>query len=97
MNIRIYYHCIYFAYCVYISISNIHLQAPSPAPTPAAAVAAAAAAGSQLKEIGKVIAAYEATGKEQLSLKPNQLIHIKKKSPSGWWEGELMVNIKKAH
>ena len=67
-------------------------QAPSPAPTPAVAAASAVAgAGSQLKEIGKVIAAYEATGKEQLSLKPNQLIHIRKKSPSGWWEGELMV------
>lgn len=47
--------------------------------------------GAQAKEIGKVIAAYEATGPEQLSLKLNQLIQVKKKSASGWWEGELVV------
>lgn len=65
------------------------IQAPSPVPQLAPAVPALA--GSQVKEIGKVIAPYEATGKEQLSLKPNQLIQIRKKAPSGWWEGELMV------
>ncbi|XP_013413935.1 intersectin-1 [Lingula anatina] len=42
-------------------------------------------------EIASVIAAYTATGEEQLSLKPGQLIHVRKKSPSGWWEGELQA------
>jgi hypothetical protein len=42
-------------------------------------------------EIATVIAAYTATGEEQLSLHPGQLIQVRKKSPSGWWEGELQV------
>ncbi|KAL5009816.1 hypothetical protein ScPMuIL_012121 [Solemya velum] len=42
-------------------------------------------------EIASVIAAYTATGQEQLSLQPGQLIHVRKKSPSGWWEGELQA------
>lgn len=41
-----------------------------------------------------MIAAYTATGAEQLSLNPGQLIQVRKKSPSGWWEGELQVCIK---
>ena len=43
-------------------------------------------------EIATVIAAYTATGQEQLSLSPGQLIQVRKKSPSGWWEGELQVS-----
>lgn len=46
-------------------------------------------------EIASVIAAYTATGAEQLSLNPGQLIQVRKKSPSGWWEGELQVCLKK--
>lgn len=42
-------------------------------------------------EIATVIASYTATGAEQLSLNPGQLIQVRKKSPSGWWEGELQV------
>ena len=42
-------------------------------------------------EIASVIAPYQATGPEQLSLSPGQLISVRKKSPSGWWEGELQV------
>ena len=42
-------------------------------------------------EIASVIAAYQATGPEQLSLQPGQLIQVRKKSASGWWEGELQV------
>ena len=42
-------------------------------------------------EIANVIAAYQATGQEQLSLMPGQLIQVRKKSNSGWWEGELQV------
>lgn len=46
-------------------------------------------------EIASVIAAYTATGAEQLSLNPGQLIQVRKKSPSGWWEGELQVCLEK--
>lgn len=40
-----------------------------------------------------VIAPYEATSSEQLSLQKGQLIMIRKKTDSGWWEGELQVCI----
>ncbi|XP_078513060.1 intersectin-1 isoform X4 [Lissotriton helveticus] len=40
-------------------------------------------------EIAQVIASYTATGPEQLTLAPGQLILIRKKNPGGWWEGEL--------
>ncbi|XP_074658567.1 intersectin-1-like isoform X3 [Tubulanus polymorphus] len=46
---------------------------------------------SKKPEIASVIAAYNATGPEQLSLSPGQLISVRKKSPSGWWEGELQA------
>lgn len=42
-------------------------------------------------EIAQVIAPYTATGAEQLTLAPGQLILIRKKNPGGWWEGELQV------
>ena len=42
-------------------------------------------------EIVQVVSAYESTGLEQLSIQPGQLIHVLKKSESGWWEGELQV------
>lgn len=42
-------------------------------------------------EIAQVIAPYCATGAEQLTLAPGQLILIRKKNPGGWWEGELQV------
>ncbi|ESN98995.1 hypothetical protein HELRODRAFT_67445, partial [Helobdella robusta] len=42
-------------------------------------------------KVASVIAAYPATGPEQLTLQPGQLIHVRKKSPSGWWEGELQA------
>lgn len=44
-----------------------------------------------LSEIAQVIAPYNATGAEQLTLAPGQLILIRKKNPGGWWEGELQV------
>ncbi|XP_048865058.1 intersectin-1 isoform X1 [Brienomyrus brachyistius] len=46
-------------------------------------------------EIAQVIAAYTATGPEQLTLAPGQLILIRKKNPGGWWEGELQARGKK--
>ncbi|KAM7354140.1 dynamin associated protein 160 isoform 2-T2 [Cochliomyia hominivorax] len=42
-------------------------------------------------EIAQVIAPYEATSSEQLSLTRGQLIMIRKKTDSGWWEGELQA------
>ncbi|CAD6226832.1 GSCOCG00005935001-RA-CDS [Cotesia congregata] len=40
-------------------------------------------------EIVQVIAPYQATSTEQLDLQRGQLIMIRKKTDSGWWEGEL--------
>ena len=42
-------------------------------------------------EVATVIAAYEATGSEQLSLQVGQIVSVRKKNDSGWWEGELQV------
>lgn len=42
-------------------------------------------------EIAQVIAPYEATSSEQLSLQRGQLIMVRKKTDSGWWEGELQA------
>ncbi|XP_053214714.1 intersectin-1-like isoform X2 [Panonychus citri] len=42
-------------------------------------------------EIVRVIAPYKATGPEQLSLEKDQLIQVRKKNTSGWWEGETQV------
>ncbi|XP_038078610.1 intersectin-1-like [Patiria miniata] len=46
-------------------------------------------------EIARVIAPYTATSAEQLSLSLGQLIGVRKKNPSGWWEGELQARGKK--
>lgn len=44
-------------------------------------------------EIVQVIAPYQATSTEQLDLQRGQLIMIRKKTETGWWEGELQVNL----
>lgn len=41
-------------------------------------------------EIAQVIAPYESTSPEQLSLQRGQLIMIRKKTDSGWWEGQCI-------
>uniref|UniRef100_A0A8B9QH80 Intersectin 2 n=1 Tax=Apteryx owenii TaxID=8824 RepID=A0A8B9QH80_APTOW len=46
-------------------------------------------------EIAQVTTAYVASGTEQLSLAPGQLILILKKNASGWWQGELQARGKK--
>lgn len=46
-------------------------------------------------EIVTVLAPYKATGPEQLSLEKGQLILVRKKTPGGWWEGEVQVKGKK--
>ncbi|XP_066905734.1 intersectin-1 isoform X3 [Halyomorpha halys] len=45
--------------------------------------------------IATVIVPYQATSKEQLSLQRGQLIMIRKKTTTGWWEGELQAKGKK--
>ncbi|XP_060519309.1 intersectin-2 isoform X2 [Cylas formicarius] len=46
-------------------------------------------------EIASVIAPYQASSPEQLSLARGQLIMIRKKTDSGWWEGELQAKGRK--
>lgn len=46
-------------------------------------------------EIVQVVAPYKATGAEQLNLEKGQLIQVRKKNSSGWWEGEVQVKGKK--
>ncbi|XP_053139860.1 intersectin-2 isoform X2 [Hemicordylus capensis] len=46
-------------------------------------------------EIAQVTTVYTASGAEQLSLAPGQLILILKKNSSGWWQGELQARGKK--
>ena len=62
------------------------------APVVPADVAAKSGSLSRKPEIAKVLASYEATGAEQLSLTAGQLIMVRKKNASGWWEGELQVS-----
>lgn len=42
-------------------------------------------------EIAKVIAPYAATSKEQLTLAQGQMVLIRKKTETGWWQGELQA------
>jgi len=42
-------------------------------------------------EIAKVIAPYTATSKEQLTLAQGQMVLIRKKTETGWWQGELQA------
>lgn len=42
-------------------------------------------------EVAQAIASYEPTSSEQLALSKGQLVMIRKKTDSGWWEGELQV------
>lgn len=44
-------------------------------------------------EVAQVIAPYDATSSNQLSLLRGQLVSIRKKTASGWWEGELHVRV----
>ncbi|XP_045103346.1 intersectin-2-like isoform X19 [Portunus trituberculatus] len=46
-------------------------------------------------EIASVLAPYDATSSNQLSLQRGQLVMIRKKTASGWWEGELQAKGKK--
>ncbi|XP_048829859.1 intersectin-2b isoform X1 [Brienomyrus brachyistius] len=52
-------------------------------------------ASGKKPEVAQVCSAYMATGAEQLSLLPGQLILILTKNPTGWWLGELQARGKK--
>ncbi|XP_056016290.1 intersectin-1-like isoform X4 [Ostrea edulis] len=67
------------------------IQAPQSATSQPAQQKSGTSSTLKKPEIASVIAAYTATGAEQLSLNPGQLIQVRKKSPSGWWEGELQA------
>ena len=54
-----------------------------------------AKAKAKKPEIVIVVADYKATGPEQINLTKGQLIQIKKKNDSGWWEGETQMKGKK--
>lgn len=77
-------------------VSQINTQPP---PAPAAneenirysSMSSATPSLRKKGEVAQVIAPYEATSSEQLSLTRGQLIMIRKKTDSGWWEGELQV------
>ncbi|KAI1895691.1 hypothetical protein AGOR_G00108850 [Albula goreensis] len=52
-------------------------------------------APSKKPEIAQVTMAYTATGEEQLTLAPGQVILLINKTPTGWWLGELQARGKK--
>ncbi|KAH7731039.1 ITSN-1 protein [Aphelenchoides avenae] len=41
------------------------------------------------ENLGRAIAAYEATAPNQISLRMGDLVRIRSTSPGGWWEGEV--------
>jgi len=43
-------------------------------------------------ELATVIAPYSATSKEQLSLQKGQMILVRKKTETGWWQGEIQAS-----
>ncbi|VVC37884.1 Hypothetical protein CINCED_3A015775 [Cinara cedri] len=47
--------------------------------------------GTKKAEVATVIAPYTASSTEQLSLQRGQLVKIRKKTATGWWEGELQA------
>lgn len=47
--------------------------------------------GRRKNEVAQAIANYTATSSEQLSLTKGQLLVVRKKADSGWWEGELQA------
>ena len=43
-------------------------------------------------ELATVIAPYTASSKEQLSLQKGQMILVRKKTETGWWQGEIQAS-----
>jgi len=76
---------------VNVGLAASEVVATPDAPATTAQTASKLGTSAKKPEIATVIAAYQATGQEQLSLNPGQLIQVRKKSASGWWEGELQA------
>ncbi|KAL4232905.1 Intersectin 1 (SH3 domain protein) [Mactra antiquata] len=70
---------------------TVEVSLSSPTQTGSSSTSSSTTGTLKKPEIATVIAQYTATGDEQLSLSPGQLIQVRKKSPSGWWEGELQA------
>ncbi|XP_060808200.1 intersectin-1 [Amyelois transitella] len=49
------------------------------------------AAGRRKLDVAQAVAAYTPTSSEQLALQKGQLLVVRKKADSGWWEGELQA------
>ena len=43
------------------------------------------------QEMASVIANFQGDSPEQLTLNEGQVVIVKKKLPSGWWEGQIQV------
>ncbi|KAL1517614.1 hypothetical protein ABEB36_001354 [Hypothenemus hampei] len=76
-------------------VSQINEKSPVEKPFDPSAVSNAQVVKGKKPEIASVIAPYQATSPEQLSLARGQLIMIRKKTDSGWWEGELQAKGRK--
>ncbi|CAH1178984.1 unnamed protein product [Phaedon cochleariae] len=76
-------------------VSQINEVKPKEVPLDATIQAGAQIMKSKKPEIASVIAPYQSNSPEQLSLARGQLIMIRKKTDSGWWEGELQAKGRK--
>ncbi|KAJ8922264.1 hypothetical protein NQ315_004202 [Exocentrus adspersus] len=76
-------------------VSQINQSKTKEVPLDANIQASAQVVKSKKPEIASVIAPYQSTSPEQLSLARGQLIMIRKKTDSGWWEGELQAKGRK--
>ena len=48
--------------------------------------------GKKAPELATVIAPYSATSKEQLTLQKGQMILVRKRTETGWWQGEIQAS-----
>ncbi|KAG5876056.1 hypothetical protein JTB14_016798 [Gonioctena quinquepunctata] len=78
-----------------VSLINQSKMIEKEVPLDANVQASAQVVKSKKPEIASVIAPYQSTSPEQLSLARGQLIMIRKKTDSGWWEGELQAKGRK--
>ncbi|XP_063920516.1 intersectin-1 isoform X2 [Zophobas morio] len=76
-------------------VSQINENKAVEKPLDASITSSAQSVKGKKPEIASVIAPYQATSAEQLSLARGQLIMIRKKTDSGWWEGELQAKGRK--
>lgn len=88
---NLHYHLFYFFLQTTQKLSTTKKPGKSTLWSPSVSPVSHNSPGLPVVEIATVIAPYQATGPEQLSLKPGQYIQVRKKSNSGWWEGELQV------